>query len=57
MRLFILFLVPLALALSACNKPKDNGTESAPQVDKNAAPQTSTGGDEQGTTPAQPANP
>ncbi len=57
MRLLILFLVPLTLALSACNEPKDNGTESSPQVEKNAGPETSTGGDQQGTTPTQPTNP
>ncbi|MBN9070803.1 MAG: hypothetical protein J0H34_04210 [Rhizobiales bacterium] len=57
MRLLILCLMPLALALSACNKPKDNGTETSPQVEKNVAPETSTGGDQQGSTPAQPANP
>lgn len=56
MRLLILFLVPLTLALSACNEPKDNGTESS-QVEKNAAPETSIGGDQQGTTPTQPTNP
>lgn len=51
-------LAVLALIAAGCSDSKQadtNGTVSNPQTDQDPTPDTGTGGDQQGTAPAQPA--
>ena len=53
-------LAVLALIASGCGDSKQtdtNGTVTNPQKDQDPTPDTGTGGDQQGTVPAQPAQP
>ena len=44
-------------SLSKSDTVNSEPTDKAPQVDKNPAPRSSTGGDQTGTPPTQPASP
>ncbi|RAZ83153.1 hypothetical protein DPM33_32695 [Mesorhizobium hawassense] len=59
MKLPVLLAVAAGLSLAACDnsvqptKAPGNEVNQSPQVDKNPVPQSSTGGDQQGTPPKQ----
>ncbi|AZO56391.1 MAG: hypothetical protein EOS78_04820 [Mesorhizobium sp.] len=63
----VLLAIPILAALAGCKEsntdPVKSKTDNSqpvdknPQIDRNPTPQTSTGGDQQGTQPTQPAAP
>lgn len=57
-RSLITTLAVLVLAFAGCSEEPDasnQSTDQNPQVDQDPTPDTGTGGDQQGTVPAQPA--
>ncbi|WP_189350268.1 MULTISPECIES: hypothetical protein [unclassified Mesorhizobium] len=56
MKLPVLLALAAGLALAACDnsvQPTKAPADQSPQIDKNPVPKSTTGGDQQGTQPAQ----
>ncbi|WP_189434638.1 hypothetical protein [Mesorhizobium sp. M1E.F.Ca.ET.041.01.1.1] len=56
MKLPVLLALAAGLALAACDHsvpPTKAPADQSPQIDKNPVPKSTTGGDQQGTQPAQ----